>query len=173
MKQIETKGVPQLKQIITYSDILGEVQFQPRHSMIFIPETLGISLWSYVEFFEDDKEEVWHIVMTSNPSQNAKRVAPNKRAKLQARLRKKGLAMASFNFPELREYLNMPEKKFITKTSPLNCTHIFNAAMATYHTLVNCQWLPETRRGVAINLETIRTIDKEVVEIDEEVVEIE
>jgi hypothetical protein len=162
MQQLETKGYPQLKTIIQYTDIIKEIKYQPKYAMIFIPESLGLSLWSYVEFFKDDEHEAWHIIMTSNPSQNCKRIAPNKNAEEQDRLRKKDLAYVSFSFPELSEYLNIPEKKFITKTDPLNCTHFFKAAIATYHSLVNCQWLPEVRRGIVIDLESIRTVDKEI-----------
>lgn len=157
MKQIITSGTPKMKYEIIYApEYMGQIEYQPKYYQVFIPENLGIPLWSYVEFFEDENYDfIWHIVSESINLENSRRATPNKSSEVQSDLRFKNKSKISFNFPELSTYLKLPKKEDIPKNSIHNRAHLFNAYLATYHLRMNGQWLPGVRRGIAIDLSSL------------------
>lgn len=159
MNQIETIGTPRIKQHVLYIDEIGIVEFQPKFSRLFIPESLGIPLWTYVEFLKDDLyKNCWHIISESVNLKNSRRVSPNKNSDKQEGLRKKKNSFVTVDFPELQKFLDMPNKNDISKNDPLNQTHFLNACISTFHLKMGNQWLPGVRRGITIDLDSIRTI---------------
>jgi hypothetical protein len=159
MENKQTKG----HLVIIPTDIKEVISYQPGFKRFFINEKLGIPAGTFIEWRYDnssiDGQEFLHIIIDADSSSIGRSVSQHKISKDQIEDRKNKNAFITITIDDsVNEYLNLPPAKEIKLLyGHPNCAHFFDACMSTFHNKHKNQWEVKTRRGITIDLKSVRT----------------
>lgn len=134
------------------------VKYQPKYGKFFIPETLGLRIGGYVDFYDITDTETgikFFCFISDGCSISGRRISKNKNSKLQKKMRDTGTAQLSISLAEFNTWhLNLLPPSKISKTQSYQ--RIIEATKCTFTEQDIEGATTNIRTGIMMNLSTIR-----------------
>ncbi len=134
------------------------VKYQPGHGKFFIPETLGLRIGDYVDFYDitDSETDVKYFCLIADGcSISGRRISKNKNSKQQKKMRDTGTAQLSLSLAEFNSWhLNLLPPSKISKTQSYQ--RIIETRKCTFTEQDIEGATTKVRTGIMMDLSTIK-----------------
>ena len=143
------------------------IRYQPGHGQFFVPENLRILPDTYIDFrtFISSNGKQYFMFSETDAVETARLTSKQYSDELkQAEARRKGIAHVSFSLPDFNQFIMnqqnnsiLPPPTIVKNTlSSENFIRYFTAFAVDIRPVVNQKNIAPIRRGVIVDLETIR-----------------
>lgn len=143
----------------TSTEIDGIIKYYPTQGTFFFPETLGLIIGDYLDFFElttKDTGDQYFCFISGGCPITGRKISQHKKDKTQQRLRRIGKADLSISLGEFNEwYLKLPLPSQIDKT--LGYSRFYESKFCVFGQTELDGKITHTRNGVMMNLKPIQT----------------